>query len=171
MKNKIYILYTFPEKEVYTGEIHRIYCISTFAYNWRETIYRYRQCKHKNQLCIVTAVSFPPEGISRRLSPCSVNSHVHTHTHVYKKKNIYVWIFFLQGHSNNLSSIDVAAGYTGVGRYKPVLVSLLLAISTYSGVIFWYSCLINYQLKDSVQQHKTQIENRWVLFLLHTTDF
>ncbi|CAE1174987.1 PIGG [Acanthosepion pharaonis] len=83
---------------------------------------------------------------------------------VYATALIYTWMaqatYFYQGHSNNLSSIDVAAGYTGVGRYKPVLVSLILAISTYSGVIFWYSCLINYQLKDSVQQHKTQIENR-----------
>ena len=41
--------------------------------------------------------------------------------------------FFQLGGSNSLATIDVGAGYTGLTDFNPVLVTLLMAVHTYSG--------------------------------------
>ena len=41
--------------------------------------------------------------------------------------------FFQLGGSNSLATIDVGAGYTGLTEFNPVLVTLLMAVHTYSG--------------------------------------
>ena len=43
--------------------------------------------------------------------------------------------FFYFGNSNNLSTIDVGAGYTGMVAFMPVIVTSLMAIHTYTGPI------------------------------------
>ena len=46
--------------------------------------------------------------------------------------------------------MDVSAGYIGLEDYQPVLIGILMALSTYSGPIFWTISLI-----------KTLTEIRW----------
>ena len=41
--------------------------------------------------------------------------------------------FFQLGGSNSLATIDVGAGYTGLTEFNPALVTLLMAVHTYSG--------------------------------------
>ncbi|XP_014780209.1 GPI ethanolamine phosphate transferase 2 isoform X1 [Octopus bimaculoides] len=69
---------------------------------------------------------------------------------------IYTWManatFFYQGHSNSLSSIDVAAGYFGSTHYQPLYVGILLTLATYSGMMFWYSSLVRYLFSSSPHQ-------------------
>ena len=43
--------------------------------------------------------------------------------------------FFQLGGSNSLATIDVGAGYTGLTHFNPVLVTLLMAVHTYSGAL------------------------------------
>lgn len=48
---------------------------------------------------------------------------------------IHIWLgrtlFFCQGHSNSLASIDVASGYIGIQEYVPVLVIMQVLCHTY----------------------------------------
>ncbi|XP_067141629.1 GPI ethanolamine phosphate transferase 2 [Centruroides vittatus] len=59
---------------------------------------------------------------------------------------VYMWMamcaFFYQGNSNSLSTIDVSAGYLGISSYHPVLVGILIASNTYSGIVFWLLMLV-----------------------------
>lgn len=41
-------------------------------------------------------------------------------------------LYFCQGHSNSLASIDIAAGYVGLKDYKPIYVLLQILCHTYS---------------------------------------
>lgn len=54
---------------------------------------------------------------------------------------LYLWFgmccHFHQGNSNKLSTVNVSAGYVGVGSYNPLLVGLLMTAYTYSGLVFW----------------------------------
>ena len=43
--------------------------------------------------------------------------------------------YFYFGNSNSLATIDVGAGYVGMVSYNPVIISLLLALHTFSGPI------------------------------------
>ncbi|XP_067677597.1 GPI ethanolamine phosphate transferase 2-like [Haliotis asinina] len=52
--------------------------------------------------------------------------------------------FFFQGNSNSLSTVDVAAGYVGLHEYNPLLIGLLMCLSTYAGPIFWMISLLKY---------------------------
>ncbi|KAK0064954.1 GPI ethanolamine phosphate transferase 2 [Biomphalaria pfeifferi] len=45
--------------------------------------------------------------------------------------------FFFQGNSNSLSTVDLAAGYTGLNEFIPVLTGTHICLSTYSGTILW----------------------------------
>ncbi|OWF42123.1 GPI ethanolamine phosphate transferase 2-like [Mizuhopecten yessoensis] len=60
----------------------------------------------------------------------------------------YLWMgmaaFFYQGNSNSISTVDVSAGYTGLTDYQPVLVGLLIALSTYGGPVFWLVSLVKH---------------------------
>lgn len=48
----------------------------------------------------------------------------------------------LQGNSNSLATIDVAAGYVGIQSYMPFVNGPLLLINTYSAPILAYFLLI-----------------------------
>ncbi|XP_071117625.1 GPI ethanolamine phosphate transferase 2-like [Haliotis cracherodii] len=52
--------------------------------------------------------------------------------------------FFFQGNSNSLTTVDVAAGYVGLHDYHPLLIGLLMCLSTYAGPIFWMVSLLKY---------------------------
>ncbi|XP_012258399.2 GPI ethanolamine phosphate transferase 2-like isoform X2 [Athalia rosae] len=60
--------------------------------------------------------------------------------------HIHYWLgnifYFYQGNSNNLSTIDVAAGYVGMESYNPYVTGLFLAINTYSAPVLAYLTLI-----------------------------
>jgi ethanolaminephosphotransferase len=46
--------------------------------------------------------------------------------------------YFAQGNSNSLATVDIGAGYIGLGQnYWPVFVGLLTALATFSGPLFW----------------------------------
>lgn len=55
-------------------------------------------------------------------------------------------VFFQQGNSNSISTVDVSAGYVGLQDYQPVLVGVLLFCSTYSGPVYWLIALVKYIL-------------------------
>ncbi|XP_074640189.1 GPI ethanolamine phosphate transferase 2, catalytic subunit-like [Tubulanus polymorphus] len=59
---------------------------------------------------------------------------------------IYLWIgnaaFFQQGNSNSISTVDVSAGYVGLSGYNPVIIGILMAISTFIGPLFWMTSFI-----------------------------
>ena len=57
-------------------------------------------------------------------------------------RNILFNSFAFQGNSNSISTVDVSAGYIGLEDYQPVLIGILMALSTYSGPIFWTISLI-----------------------------
>ncbi|XP_053394935.1 GPI ethanolamine phosphate transferase 2-like [Mercenaria mercenaria] len=61
-------------------------------------------------------------------------------------------VFFQQGNSNSISTVDVSAGYVGLQDYQPVLVGLLLFCSTYAGPIYWLISLVKYILLLRVEQ-------------------
>jgi len=61
--------------------------------------------------------------------------------------------YFLQGNSNSLSSIDISAGYVGVGSYQPVLIGMLMAVNTYAGPIYWHVSLLAH-LASNTQSHR-----------------
>lgn len=55
---------------------------------------------------------------------------------------------FLQGNSNSLATIDVAAGYVGVQSYIPFINGSLLLINTYSSPVLAYFLLIYYSILE-----------------------
>ena len=44
-------------------------------------------------------------------------------------------LYFAQGNSNSLASVDLAAGYTGMTSYRPFLIGFLIALNTYGGYL------------------------------------
>lgn len=55
---------------------------------------------------------------------------------------------FLQGNSNSLATIDVAAGYVGVQSYIPFINGSLLLINTYSSPVLAYFLFIYYSILE-----------------------
>lgn len=49
------------------------------------------------------------------------------------------WLtYFAQGNSNSLATVDISAGYIGLGEdYWPLTVALLTTLATFSGPLFW----------------------------------
>ena len=46
--------------------------------------------------------------------------------------------YFAQGNSNSLATVDIGAGYIGLGQnYWPGVVGLLASLATFSGPLFW----------------------------------
>ena len=63
--------------------------------------------------------------------------------------SVIIWLvakssFFYLGNSNGLATINVGAGYTGLTGYSPVIVTVLLAVHTYSGPLIVYSYCLTY---------------------------
>ncbi|KAH3721151.1 hypothetical protein DPMN_064067 [Dreissena polymorpha] len=56
-------------------------------------------------------------------------------------------VFFQQGNSNSLSTVDVSAGYVGLQDYQAHWVGILLFFATYAGPIFWLMTLVQYVLE------------------------
>ena len=53
----------------------------------------------------------------------------------------YLLICNMQGNSNSLSTVDIAAGYIGLKTYCPTLIGLLMCLNTYAGPIYWFLAL------------------------------
>ena len=49
--------------------------------------------------------------------------------------------FFNAGNSNNISTLNVSAGYTGLDFYHPFIVGLLMSCYTYSLPVYWHMML------------------------------
>ncbi|ESO92393.1 hypothetical protein LOTGIDRAFT_216911 [Lottia gigantea] len=60
-----------------------------------------------------------------------------------------VIVFYLQGNSNSLSTIDVSAGYIGLESYQPVFTAILMICSTYSCLTFWFITLVKHIVIDT----------------------
>ncbi|XP_007955696.2 GPI ethanolamine phosphate transferase 2 [Orycteropus afer afer] len=52
--------------------------------------------------------------------------------------------FFFQGNSNNIATVDISAGFVGLGHYVEVPAAFLTTFATYVGPILWASHLVNY---------------------------
>lgn len=73
---------------------------------------------------------------------------------------VHVWlgkaVFFYQGNSNSLASIDLNAGYVGLNSYNFAPVAILLTINTFSGPILallslvyhFYDCHNGQSIRD-----------------------
>ena len=60
--------------------------------------------------------------------------------------------YFYFGNSNSLATIDVGAGYVGMVSYSPAIISVLLAIHTFSGPILVFLFMARYvNVKDIVR--------------------
>ena len=53
--------------------------------------------------------------------------------------NVYLllggFIYFSQGNSNSLASVDIAAGYTGMKTFEPAIVAFLIGLNMYGGYL------------------------------------
>ncbi|XP_054437811.1 GPI ethanolamine phosphate transferase 2 isoform X2 [Pteronotus mesoamericanus] len=57
--------------------------------------------------------------------------------------------FYFQGNSNNIATVDVAAGFVGLSTYVEVPAMFLTAFATYAGPVLWASHLVNFLSSDS----------------------
>lgn len=67
--------------------------------------------------------------------------------------------YFAQGNSNSLATVDIGAGYIGLGQnYWPLFVALLTALATFSGPLFWFMQAIIFiqQEKNLPERYETQ---------------
>ncbi|KAJ8307671.1 hypothetical protein KUTeg_014775 [Tegillarca granosa] len=85
----------------------------------------------------------------------------------------YLWMgkasYFYQGNSNSISTVDVSAGYIGLDDYQPVIVAVLLCLSTYAGIVFWLLSNNNHNTRfpglwryDIKIRNMTSLNNRFV---------
>lgn len=61
----------------------------------------------------------------------------------------------LQGNSNSLSTVDIAAGYVGLESYCAAVIGLLMCLNTYAGPIYWLialQCLLAELYSHDVKQ-------------------
>ncbi|XP_011699289.1 PREDICTED: GPI ethanolamine phosphate transferase 2 isoform X2 [Wasmannia auropunctata] len=64
-------------------------------------------------------------------------------------------LYFYQGNSNSLASVDVAAGYVGLRSYVPLITGVYLVINTYSAPVLAYFLLIYY--RQLSQAYRTDV--------------
>ncbi|XP_006919115.1 GPI ethanolamine phosphate transferase 2 isoform X4 [Pteropus alecto] len=57
--------------------------------------------------------------------------------------------FYFQGNSNNVATVDVSAGFVGLGTYVEVPAVFLTAFATYTGPVLWASHLVNFLSSES----------------------
>ncbi|GAB1601114.1 GPI ethanolamine phosphate transferase 2-like [Argonauta hians] len=111
---------------------------------------------YPHNMAIVAIIVVQEAILSRYILPA-------VHLSCWSMSLIYAWMasstYFSQGHSNSLSSIDVAAGYVSIDHYQPFEVGIQLSLATYSGMLFWYSSLVSHVIRTSQQQHQ-QLSNR-----------
>lgn len=76
----------------------------------------------------------------------------------------------LQGNSNNLSTIDIAAGFAGVETYQPIQIAMQIVISTYSGplltVFGWWKYLVGESITSISLSQKRNALLCWMCFVL-----
>lgn len=72
---------------------------------------------------------------------------------------VHIWlgkaVFFYQGNSNSLATIDLTAGYIGLKSFKLAPVAILLTINTYSGPILSFLSFI-YHFYDCYKEQSMQ---------------
>ncbi|KAK3089470.1 hypothetical protein FSP39_003870 [Pinctada imbricata] len=77
--------------------------------------------------------------------------------------------FFYQGNSNSLSTVDIAAGYIGLGDFNPIITGILLTLSTYAGPIFWFICSLKFASTTSeIKQGIRSITQESLCSMVHT---
>lgn len=80
------------------------------------------------------------------------------------RQNFHLWLenvlFFCQGHSNSLASVDVMSGYVGLNSYIPYLVILQVLCHTYI-----FPVLIYVLMQKSKRFHEVCLN----IFILHRT--
>ncbi|CAG9531480.1 unnamed protein product, partial [Cercopithifilaria johnstoni] len=74
------------------------------------------------------------------------------------------------GNSNNLSTIDIATGFTGVGTYQPVQIAMQIVLSTYSGPLLmmfgWWQYLAGKSVTSNSLPQKRNAVLFWICFVL-----
>lgn len=58
-------------------------------------------------------------------------------------------LFFCQGHSNSLASVNVSSGYVGLSEYNPLLVILQVIFHTYAFPVLSHMLLIQQHLRET----------------------
>lgn len=58
-------------------------------------------------------------------------------------------LFFCQGHSNSLASVNVSSGYVGLSEYNPLLVILQVLLHTYAFPILSHALIIQQRLRET----------------------
>ncbi|XP_040093675.1 GPI ethanolamine phosphate transferase 2 isoform X3 [Oryx dammah] len=57
--------------------------------------------------------------------------------------------FYFQGNSNSIATVDVSAGFVGLGAYVEIPAMFLTAFATYSGPVLWASHLVNFLTSEA----------------------
>ncbi|XP_054717516.1 GPI ethanolamine phosphate transferase 2-like [Uloborus diversus] len=70
--------------------------------------------------------------------------------------------FFYIGNSNNLSTIDLFSGYTGLSSYQPIIVGVLLVCNTYSTVMLWLLLMMHRMLNFHASKFSNSNEDTCV---------
>ncbi|KAM7155916.1 GPI ethanolamine phosphate transferase 2 isoform 3-T3 [Molossus nigricans] len=52
--------------------------------------------------------------------------------------------FYFQGNSNNITTVDISAGFVGLNTYVEIPAMFLTAFATYAGPVLWASHLVNF---------------------------
>lgn len=60
-------------------------------------------------------------------------------------------LFYAQGHSNSLASVDISVGYVGLYSYQPFIVFAQVLIHTYSFPILCHSLVLRHNEKEDVK--------------------
>ncbi|XP_012941820.1 GPI ethanolamine phosphate transferase 2 [Aplysia californica] len=61
-------------------------------------------------------------------------------------------LFFFQGNSNSVSTVDVSAGYIVISDYAPGVIGVFMCIATFAGPILWFFALLRITHRASVER-------------------
>lgn len=93
-----------------------------------------------------------------------------TNKHIFVLIISHMWLgnilFFCQGHSNSLSSVNVAVGYVGLEEYHPFLVISQVLCYTYTFPVLIHLILVEHFRKEAVKIWTT-IASLRLLVLIH----
>lgn len=115
------------------------------------------------------------------LLPFCIFSHLIIKNIVTNTELLVLWhiclenlLFFAQGHSNSLASVDVSVGYVGLYTYQPLIVIFQVLLHTYTFPVLCHSLILrNNQYNDEkvwnvlfLNRYSTYIVISMVTFLL-----
>lgn len=75
-------------------------------------------------------------------------------------------LFFAQGHSNSLASVDISVGYIGLTSYQPVLVIGQVLCHTQAFPVLCHLLIFHHGITDGVKVWKILFSNRLYIFII-----